>query len=132
MENLKQILTKYADRKHLAGGKPDETNLSDTEVSQLQIQLQQLSKKNRGFFWISIIMIIIVFVVSLFVVLKFMSDPQQIKLIFGSTGISVMGLIAYANKLWKDIVRTDITIALVSAMDKKGINTILLIMIKKL
>jgi len=127
MENIKSIISKYADTGKKLGGEP--TNLA---VDKLQTELTDLKGRNRVFFWCCIVMVIILFLLSLFFVLYNLNHPEKIQLLFGATGISILGLIYYMNKLWKDISSSDMLITLITTLDKDAINSVLVALLNNL
>jgi hypothetical protein len=127
MENIKSIILRYADTGKKLGG--ESTNLA---ADNLQKELMDLKNRNRIFFWCCIVMVIILFMLSLFFVLYNLNQPEKIQLLFGATGISILGLIYYMNKLWKDINSSDLLITLVTTLDKEAINSVLVALLNNL
>jgi len=132
MSAISNILRNYVDSTKKLGPEAEKVEMKPERVSQLTVQLDALQKRNRFIFWICVIMILVVFVLSLLVTLKFLEQPETLKLIFGATGVSIMGLIYYMNSLYKSVVSVEMLIALVSQMDSQGINTVLAVLLKKL
>lgn len=132
MGKLNLVVKKYADALRHLGEEAKETESSNAKINALTNELKKVSSKNTVFFWISVSMVVIVFILSLVLIMKFLSDPGKVQTIFSISGVSVMGLIIYMTKLWKDKVNTDMLLILISTLDKEMINPILVSLINKL
>ena len=129
MKNFNSIVSKYADTKRILG--KSDTGLSAIQIDNLMKDLRSISSNNSIFYWICVGMVVIVFLLSLFLIIYNLDKPDNIRIIFSITGVSVMGLIVYMNKLWKEKVNTDILLVLIGTLKKEMINTILVALIKK-
>ena len=92
---------------------------------QLREDLNNISKRNGTIFWVILIIIILLFALSLLFIAMNQDEPDKIKLIFGITGISVMGLIYYMVKIWKEKNYIDMTLILVRTLKEETVFSIL-------
>jgi hypothetical protein len=121
MSDLKSVLTKYAPSAEadLGGGK------KELQREQLRNDLLAVSAKNKSFFYIGVVMLIVLFVAALLLVWLWRDRPQLITAVFGATGLSLTGIIATMFSHWKEKVRTDMLIALLSGTDEETIKTVI-------
>jgi hypothetical protein len=129
MKNFNRIINKYADTKRILG-KAD-SGLSNEQIENLRKDLLSISSKNKIYFLICVGMVVLAFLISLFLIIYYIKKPEKIQIVFSITGLSVMGLIIYMNKLWKDKVNSDMLLVLVGTLKKEMITTILVALIKK-
>ncbi|HVU57915.1 MAG TPA: hypothetical protein VHD83_22795 [Puia sp.] len=127
MSQLKDLLLEYHNvSKHLGPG------ATQTDVEKLQAKMEAISKKNAIVFWILVVMVLILFLLSLIMVWINFSDPDKIKIIFAVTGVSLTGLIVYINKFWKEKNYIDLVLIMITTLDQDKINAILNALILKL
>lgn len=122
MKSFKGVIARYAATKKLGG---EEISRPATEKDQLREDLNNISKRNGTIFWVILIIIILLFALSLLFIAMNQDEPDKIKLIFGITGISVMGLIYYMVKIWKEKNYIDMTLILVRTLKEETVFSIL-------
>ncbi len=130
MKSLKDVIKNYA-----AGSKKlGETTftLNETEQANLREDLNKISLRNGKIFWVVLSMVLLLFILALLLVGFNQDKPDKIKIIFGITGVSIMGLIYYMTKIWKEKNYIDMTLILVRTLDKEMINSILTALLAKL
>jgi hypothetical protein len=131
--NFQDTIKKYAIVQKKQMGGPEVTQeLTDDQAKGLREDLNAISARNGRIFWTVLILIICLFVASVIFVVINQTKPDTIKLIFGITGVSVMGLILYMVKIWKEKNYIDLTLTLVRTLDKTMINSILNALLQKL
>lgn len=136
MDGLKDILRKYTNTLHLAGGDEMPT-FADAERSQLQAALTALSKRNNTLFRVCAIIAIIAFIFVFGLLIYLITEPTKIQIILGPTGVSAIfvsltGLLAYMNKIWKEKISTDILLALVGTLKADVINSVVTALLAKI
>jgi hypothetical protein len=130
MKSLKSVIQVYA-----AGSKKlGETTftLNESEQANLREDLNKISLRNGKIFWVVLSMVLLLFILALLLVGFNQDKPDKIKLIFGITGVSIMGLIYYMTKIWKEKNYIDMTLILVRTLDKEMINSILTALLARL
>jgi hypothetical protein len=129
MNSLKQVITKYSigQTKHL--GK--ESQLTEQQYEGLRQDLQKISDRNGVIFWVILIAVLLLFVLSIVFVALNQDNPDKIKVVFGITGVSVMGLIYYLIKIWKEKNYIDMTLVMVKTLDQDMVNAMLLALVNK-
>ncbi|MEJ7738132.1 MAG: hypothetical protein WKF97_11950 [Chitinophagaceae bacterium] len=131
MKNLKSILESYTGNKRELGAS-DASPINEQQYLALREELKGVSRKNAVICWVLLGMIGLLFILSLIFVILNENDPNKIKVIFGITGVSIMGLIIYTNKVWKEKNYIDMILTLVTTLDRSMINSILLALLNKL
>lgn len=131
MKTLKTILQSYTGVKKELGN-ADVSTFNEQQYTALREDLKGVSRKNSVICWILIGMIGLLFILSLIFVILNQDNPDKIKLIFGLTGVSIMGLIIYTNKVWKEKNYIDMILMLVSTLDRSMTNSILMALLNKL
>jgi hypothetical protein len=114
MNNLKSVLAAYAPSPDVyLGG--DSKN--DLPRDRLRKDLLAVSDKNKSFFYIGVAMLVILFLAALGLVWMWRDKPQLITGVFAATGVSITGIIATMFSHWKEKVRSDMLLALLSGTD---------------
>ena len=129
MKDLKSVLIK-----HLP---PADVNLGGRknvlQRDQLRQDLQVVSDKNKFIFFLGVGMILVLFVAALILVWLWRDRPQLITGVFAATGISTTGLIATMFSHWKEKVRIEMLLALLSGTDDvETIKTVISALVDKL
>lgn len=130
MSKLNKLINSYADTARILGD--TETRLSDKKIDDLKHELSKISSKNKVYFVICVSMVILMFILSLVLVIMNMNDPSKIQIIFSVTGVSIMGLVIYMHRLWKEKVNSDLLITLVGTLESDVINSVLSALINKI
>ena len=130
MKNLNGILKEYAVTKRMLG--KTDTGINESQIDNLRKDLKSISSNNNIFYLICVAMVVLVFILSLIFIITNIANPEKIKVVFSVTGVSIMGLIVYMNKLWKEKVKTDMLLLLIGTMKKEVINAILVSLINKI
>ncbi len=134
MNSLKNVIVKYQSTeatKHL-GGAEKVFDLTETQQKNLRDDLNNVSVRNGKIFWTILVAILAVFILSIVFVAFNQDKPDTIKTIFSITGVSIMGLIYYMVRIWKEKNYIDLTLTLVRTLDKEMVNSILLALLNKL
>lgn len=110
---------------------------ADAERSQLQAALTALSKRNNTLFRVCAIVAIIAFIFVFGLLIYLITEPTKIQIILGPTGVSAIfvsltGLLAYMNKIWKEKISTDILLALVGTLKADVINSVVTALLAKI
>ena len=128
MDSFERVLKSYLPRELPFGeGEPNiELNREGLKQS-----LQSLSNKNKGIFRISVGMVLALFVGAIILVVKFSDDTQTVTIILGSTGVSDGLLIGYKFKLWREKLRSDLTISILANVEGKVSITFLRLLLDK-
>ena len=132
MKTLINTMQKYADMTRTLGKESSKNGLSEKQVNDLRKDLSNISSRNNKFFLFIISLVALIFLLSLIFVIYNINEPEKIKVTFGATGISIMGLIIFMNKLWKEKVSADILLALIVTLQTDMINSILVALLKKM
>jgi hypothetical protein len=128
MDNLRKVLAKFAaDTPKLGGERPAE--LGDQHAvrfaSELRNSLQEVSGRNRAYFWICISMILILFIAACWISMTHLQDPSYLRNVFAVTGISFVGLISQMIRLWKTKVLSDMTLVLAEGLNPSDLRPII-------
>ena len=134
MNNLKNVISKYSDSSRKLGDESDTSKLAEDSINMLKKDLREVSSKNAVYYWLSIGMILVVFLTALILIFYYIkiNKPENIQIIFGASGISIGGLIFYMNKIRKEKISTDLLLTLVGTMQRESINSILVALLNKL
>jgi hypothetical protein len=120
MSKLKAVLAKYAP----APAAPFGGSKHVLKKEQLRKDLLAVSDKNKSFFYIGVGMLVVLFVAALSLVWLWNDKPQLISAVFAASGVSITGIIATMFKHWKEKVRTDMLLALLSGTDDETLKTV--------
>ena len=113
MSNLKSVLIEHAPSPEAPlGGKK-----KDLQREQLRKDLLAVSDKNKSFFRIGVGMLVVLFVTALGLVWLWRDRAELITGVFGATGISVTGIISTMFSHWKEKVKTDMLLTLLTGID---------------
>jgi VIT1/CCC1 family predicted Fe2+/Mn2+ transporter len=127
MKTLKQTLLEYQNKiiANVQGG--DTVAPAIISKEEFKNALQPIRDRNLVFLWINVIMLLIVFAGSIFLVYYFIHKDklQLLVTIFSVSGISIAGLIYYMTYLWRQIVGINITIAMLDRLDGTQIYAII-------
>ena len=128
MNDLRAVLAKFAaDTPKLGGERAAE--LGDHNAvrfaSDLRNSLQEVSGKNRVYFWICISMILILFIAACWISLGHLQDPSYVRNVFAVTGVSLVGLISQMIRLWKTKVLSDMTLVLAGGLNPGDLRPII-------
>jgi hypothetical protein len=107
MPNVKDVLRSY----QIAAPELGRSATQRTAES-LARDLDNVSRSNRGYFFVCFGCVVTLFVAAGVIVVRFVDDPARIQTLFTVLGISVMGLIAQMVHLWKQKVSADLLIVL--------------------
>ena len=121
MNDLKSILIEFAPSAEAAlGGRK-----KDLQRERLTNELLAVSRKNRSLLYIGVGMLIVLFIAALFLVWLWRANPQLITAVFGATGLSLTGIIASMFSHWKEKVRIDLLLVLLTDTDDETIKTVI-------
>jgi hypothetical protein len=129
MKSFNSIVSKYADTKRILG--KVESGLNVNQIDDLRKDLKSISSNNIIFYWICVGMVVTIFLLSIFLFIFNIYNCDKIEIILSINGVSIMGLIVYMKKLWKEKVNSDMLLVLIGTLKKEMINTILVALIKK-
>ena len=126
MENFKQTLIRLKNKYSNALKASDEPVTLDLQ-NEFKERLSLVSGRNRIFLWINVVMLLVVFLGSVFLVYHFIvtDDLKKLALIFSISGVSISGMIYYMTHLWKQIVGIDLAIALANKLDPSALPAII-------
>jgi|SRR6185437_1155892 len=131
MSTLTDILVKYQDKfKNNIKGGGIQNSLESTRDDFVD-RIGEVSRHNRRFFWITVVMLLVVFVGSIAGIVYSFPDMNKVKVISAISGMSLAGMIYYMNNLWRQIVGIELAIAMSERLDPasmlKIINSLLAI-----
>jgi hypothetical protein len=136
MSDLYQVLAKYSVQAPRFGAKdPSDAGASpelQTTNDDLRRDLKSISDKNRSLFLICVAMVLVLFIGSCWLVLKYLQNPSFIKSVFAVTGISFLGLLSQMVRLWKGKVISDMILVLAGSLKPGDIRPLLEILLRSL
>jgi hypothetical protein len=128
MKDLRAVLAQFAADTPKLGGKRV-AELGDQNAtglaSELRNSLQEVSGRNRTYFWICIVMILILFIAACWISLTHLQDPSYVRNVFAVTGVSFLGLISQMTRLWKTKVLSDMTLVLAGGLNPDDLRPII-------
>jgi len=128
MNDLHGVLAKFAaDTPKLGGERAAEAGDQNAVgyASELKNSLQEVSDRNRVYFWICISMILILFIAACWISLTHLQDPSYVRNVFAVTGVSFVGLISQMTRLWKTKVLSDMTLVLAGGLNPRDLRPII-------
>jgi multisubunit Na+/H+ antiporter MnhF subunit len=125
MESLKSALDRLKNKyiMNIDGG--DEAPPPPLTKSDIKNALEPISERNRIFLWITVGLLLIIFVGSVLVIYRYIDKPSTLTTIFSITGVSIFGLIVYMTYLWRQIVGINFAIAVADRLDSKDLYSII-------
>src|SRR5215207_2820742 len=122
MSDLKGVLNKYAPEADVALG----GEIEEVPQQSLRQDLLAVSEKNKLVFYVCVAMLVVLFVAALVLVLLWRDRPQQISGVFAASGLSITGIVTMMFSNWKEKVRTDMLLALLSgSVDPDVLKTVI-------
>ena len=128
MPSLKSVLRSHAALTPGLG----RTRNTERTADALARDLRRVSESNRTYFTVCFVAVLLVFLGTGAIAVRYMNSPERITEIFGALGVSVMGLIAQMTSLWKQKVAADTLIVLCSVADDTLIQKIIDTLLTKL
>jgi len=126
MPRLIDILHHYnQSRSFELGGGPKQAVEPTPERKKLRADLEAVQRRNRNYFMISIVMLIVLFIVSLFVLVFDYQRPEAIKGLAGAIGISAAGLVVWMVRLWRGKAAVESLLVMVAYGDDKALQILI-------
>jgi hypothetical protein len=131
MSELRRVLGRYVPSGPTLG--PQQTAEWDASaLSQLSADLNSISSRNLTFVWLCFAALIVLFVGSGLILVRYLDRPTQLQAIYAVTGLSTLGTVAQMIKLWKDKVSADLTLALARRLRPEDTRAVLEILLRSL
>lgn len=127
MKRLRSVLAPYSKEISLGGSGPNAMS-----VEQLKLELREVSRSNEHYFAICVVMILVLFLASLWVIMRFLGRPDVVTTAFAALGISTAGLLRAMIRLWREKVATDMLLALAGALTKDALKSVIAVLLKRL
>jgi hypothetical protein len=126
MKNLKSVLSRHYVPVTVLGAE------HKIDAERLQDDLAILKRRVNLNFWISVIMIALVFVIGIFILLIFVKNPIHASAFFGAMGISVSGAIEYMRRIWKEMAQINLLIILSSNLSDEIMSSVIQTLVNKI
>jgi hypothetical protein len=101
-------------------------------VERLKDELRAVSRANEHYFAVCVVMILALFLAALWVIIRYVSNPDAVRGAFAAFGLSVAGMIRVMIGLWREKVATDMALALVGTLDLDTTRSIIEVLLKRL
>jgi hypothetical protein len=129
MPTVKDVLRSYAATSpSLGSSKAPLANRS----AQLATDLKTVSTSSQNYFALCFGAVIVTFMLSAALAVRYLDSPQQLSAMFGALGLTLTGLLARMAGLWKQKVTSDTLLALCAVADNDQRNTIVNALLKRL
>jgi hypothetical protein len=125
MSNLKKVLSQYYVPETVLGSER-------IEMDSLQKDLNTLKNQVNLHFWISVIMIAVIFIIGILVLLIYIKKPSHVAAFFSAMGVSVSGLIEYMRRASKEIAQINLVIILSLSLNEANMASVIQTLLKKL
>ena len=113
---------------------PAEVLASDKtiEVEALRADLSDLRNRLMQFFWIAAGMIVIVFALGIFLILRSLDSPGVVAALTAAMGVSVGGAVGYMRRLSRDLAQINLILILAHSLNAEHIADIVRLLAAKL
>lgn len=120
MNQLKDLYAEYLKNAGRAPGARKlgvpETALPKSASDTLALQLAKRRDQNMRMMWIAVGMLVILFGLGVYFAILYRNDVKIMASVFGGTFLTLMVIVRYLHKLWKDISSMDVLIILLPNM----------------
>lgn len=128
MKSLQQIVRVSVVSPAVAGHGAD----TAFDRTALQRELQQLRRSRDVLFWCCVAALVVVFVLAVWFIIAHRDEPKAIVSMSTATGLGLTGIIALMTKLWQTKVKSDLVIAMCSAVSEKVLREVLVKLVSAL
>jgi len=135
MNNLNSTLARYASRFTnllLEAGEtasPEKLTKKEQDLEAAKADFMDrmgaIIKNNKTFFWMTVIMLLVIFVATIAGIIYYIGNLNTVKTISTISGLSLAGMIYYMNSLWRQIVGIEMAIAMADRFDAKAMLSII-------
>jgi len=124
---VKEVLKQYVSGIQM--GEHDAARESDIDLTE---GLSSVSHTNQLYFQLCFAALLLLFIGSCVLVVKFLNDPGRLGALFTITGVSIVGLIAQMVSLWKQKVTADIIAVLARSLQPCDVRGVIEVLFAKL
>jgi hypothetical protein len=133
MKRYAQILLKYQETPGLLGAKrvTGAPVLSDAARANLIAELKALNRRNDRLVWVIVVLLVFLFLVSIWVVVAHLDQPKTAAAAGAGLGVSAAGCIVWLLQVWREKTAIEPLLLLAASLGGEALSTVISVLAKR-